>query len=329
MTAVRILYLMETLFRRSRTGCSRKERIHMNTVQSMEGYQTLLVLMDLFEQHGGELTLVQLEEDLDAMGAQAPSKEEACAVLQAYSSDTIAAPEDGSQVLCLFQNLSEGTYALLADEQTVQALRQKRDSFVAAEDLSAATAPYEGETAEDTAYETARIGLYDEPHYEAADDPARRMQAVRPDGHHDYSVYTQNAEMALRQPSDRTMASIDMMPEDTASLLDDANAAIVQARDRADAAEAHAEVLQKEVDDLRRENEALGAAAGRKQAKTQKKIAKAQDRIEQQQRKIDDHNEQIERNSSGMMQSLHKAQIRHDKKVIDRKERKLDRLHQK
>lgn len=59
------------------------------------------------------------------------------------------------------------------------------------------------------------------------------------------------------------------------------------------------------------------------QKKAMRKIQKAQDRIEQQERKIADHEQQIEENSTGMMKSIHRSQIRHDQKVIDRKNRKI------
>lgn len=61
-------------------------------------------------------------------------------------------------------------------------------------------------------------------------------------------------------------------------------------------------------------------------AKIDRKIKKAQDRITQQERKISDHLGQIERDGSNAMKSLHESQIRHNKKVIDRKERKIDKL---
>ena len=61
-------------------------------------------------------------------------------------------------------------------------------------------------------------------------------------------------------------------------------------------------------------------------AKIDRKIKKAQDRITQQKRKISDHLGQIERDGSNAMKSLHESQIRHNKKVIDRKERKIDKL---
>ncbi len=69
------------------------------------------------------------------------------------------------------------------------------------------------------------------------------------------------------------------------------------------------------MDDLRADN-----------AKLNRKISKAQDRIVQQERKIFDHNGQIDRNTSNMMKSVHESQIRHNKKVIDRKERKISKL---
>ncbi len=61
-------------------------------------------------------------------------------------------------------------------------------------------------------------------------------------------------------------------------------------------------------------------------AKIDRKIKKAQDKITQQKRKISDHLGQIERDGSNAMKSLHESQIRHNKKVIDRKERKIDKL---
>lgn len=78
------------------------------------------------------------------------------------------------------------------------------------------------------------------------------------------------------------------------------------------------EVLTDEAQDVQDENDKL-----------QRKIAKANDRIVQQERKISDHSGQIDRNGSGMMKSLHESQIRHDKKVIDRKERKIAKLEQR
>ena len=61
-------------------------------------------------------------------------------------------------------------------------------------------------------------------------------------------------------------------------------------------------------------------------AKIDRKIKQAQDKIAQQERKISDHIGQIERDESNAMKSLHESQIRHNKKVIDRKERKINKL---
>lgn len=59
---------------------------------------------------------------------------------------------------------------------------------------------------------------------------------------------------------------------------------------------------------------------------TVQQISKIQDEIAAKQRKIRDHQAQIERDSSKMMKSLHRSQIRAGQKSIDGKERHIARL---
>lgn len=299
------------------------------SVQSSSGYRTLLFLLDLFEKYDRELTRSEIEEELCACGPQAPSVKETMDVLEAYSSDTIACPSDSSAVLCLFQDLGDGSYALLADGETIAALRQHDNSFVSPDVLSVSSEKIEviGTDKEDKA-DRVRTGLYDQAFYEASDDPQLRAQSKDGRYHADYSAYVINADLSSQSDSDRTMRSVDIMPDDTASLLDESNAALVRARERAEAAEQDAANQRARVDSLQAQNDALSADATKKQSKASRKIRKAQDRIDQQNRKIDDHNEQIDHNTSGMMKSMHRAQIRHDRKVIDRKKRKIARLSQ-
>lgn len=132
--------------------------------------------------------------------------------------------------------------------------------------------------------------------------------------------------------------------DDLNNQLNAANAALDQANDRADKAEFETEQVRAEIDGYRKSAVNARKAADRAQGKLDqlddasrvqkaadkiaRKLNKAEDRIDQQKRKIEDHADQIEQSSSGMMKAIHKAQIRHDKKVIDRKERKIDKIMQ-
>ncbi len=84
-----------------------------------------------------------------------------------------------------------------------------------------------------------------------------------------------------------------------------------------------------EVVDLISEDENANAKLRRKNVKLSRKIDKANDRITQQERKIEDHNNQIQRNQASSMKSMHESQIRHNKKVIDRKVRKIAKIQDK
>lgn len=142
--------------------------------------------------------------------------------------------------------------------------------------------------------------------------------------------------------------------------VENANYLIAQARDEAesarqDARDARAEVTQiradaklaqTRIDEAQAQNEvyqqkAIDAQNAAAQAqgkldviadadradkaakKLTRKLNRAEDRIAQQYRKIDDHQQQID---DGKMRSFHEAQIRHNEKVIDRKERKIAEL---
>lgn len=297
------------------------------SVQSLAGYEMLMSLIDVFEESEKDLTISEIEQALaDKPGCSPiPAADEICSVLEAYSSDYLACPDDPSQVLCIFQNLGDQLYSLIASPETIDALYQKADALVRKEDLPVSVVNVEILTSDEEDKENAApaaAGLYNQPIQDASDDPVRHIEAEI--GYEaDYSVYAQNANLKANSSKDQTLEVIEAMPADTAVLLDEANAAVLQARERAERAEKQNERLEKKVDRLQKQNEKMRCGKDKKQAKLDRKIQKAEDRIQQQYRKIEDHQEQIDQ---GSKQSLHKAQIRHDKKVIDRKERKIEKL---
>lgn len=299
------------------------------SIQSREGYQMLMSLIDVFEESGQDMTVSEIEQTLaDRSGTSysANKADEICSVLDAYSSDYLACPKDHSQVLCIFQNLGDQLYSLIANKETIDALRQDATAFVNEKDVPVSTTKVEILTTdqEDKGDPIpAATGLYDQPIADAADDPVYQAEADDSRYTADYSVYANNADLGAAASSDRTLETIQDLPQDAGAVLDEANAAVLQARDRAEKAEQQNAELEKKMDRLQAQNEKLQCRKEKAQNKVDRKIQKAEDRIEQQYRKIEDHEQQIR---NGSMESLHKAQIRHDKKVIDRKERKIEKL---
>lgn len=199
-----------------------------------------------------------------------------------------------------------------------------------------------------------------------ANDQAAQMSADQPEtvvspetaaGSYEQGMEFEADQEVLPQ-ADVTVTAIDAEAETFASAqaskqaeIDDLNDQLAQAKSdlekanaRADQAERDTHQANAEMEGYRKTAVKAQKAADRAQDKLDdlddasqlrkdtdkmlRKVTKAEDRIDQQKRKIEDHADQIEQSSSGMMKALHKAQIRHDKKVIDRKERKIDRILQ-
>lgn len=423
-------------------------------IQTPAGYDTLVQLIQIFQmKDNNEASLEEIFSTFEEKNQEALNESDQSNimnVLAQYSSSTIACPDNEEQVLCVFQDLGDGRYALTADEETCKALLQADDSMVQEEDIpfhvnnremeenllkqEKAMKQAEEEDSEDESMrapsamerENARGSdvletssfmqtavdedfnsdgmkmpeTYGDDRYDAADeldqDPDVCMAATsegmlyamedqerqrsfedqeRQNAFDDsrYEQAAQNETAALNAAADPEnfseqidLEESDFYDEDSEdtdaqsdgvalvgkeyhagtepfknsqkpdehridsleSQLDLANRELVHAYDRADAAESRADRWEQKARDSQDDLEAMrqdvkdtGA-----QKKAMRKIQKAQDRIQQQERKISDHEQQIKENSTGMMKALHRSQIRHDQKAIDRKNRKIASL---
>lgn len=302
-----------------------------NTVQSRTGSQILASLIEVFQENDRELSVTQildllpstLDESLYSADPDVMTPQRIAQIMDAYTTDTPACNADSADILCIFQNLGNGRYALIADDETCAALKNTEGAFV-----SKASIPGAQNLHQDS------LGTNEEDKQNALKTAA---PADLPDAAQaDYLAYSINADQAVSGQSDQDRADsalLDGMSRTSNAELDAANAAVLQARDRAEKAEAEAAKArqqaaraQKKADAYKKSAQKACDQADKACRKTERKILKAEQRIEQQEKKIADHEGQIARDSSGFMKSFHEAQIRHDGKVIDRKERKLAKL---
>lgn len=178
---------------------------------------------------------------------------------------------------------------------------------------------------------------------------ARDAQAQSAKDKETAANYKQDAKQfyADEQEAEAELQMADAKANQAESDKETAKAAAAEANAQAEKARADAEAVKSQLDQSQKDLEkteaaakaaedkakcaedkldsiAKGDEAAKAVGKLDKKISKAEDQIQEQFRKIENHERQIEDDHTGFMKSLHEAEIRHDKKVIDRKEREID-----
>lgn len=270
-------------------------------------------------------------EEIDQKGLDDRERSDVMRVLSCYSTSQAEASDPAKeQIYSLFQDYNNGRFALIADDATCAALLRglnhdqnqtassflneneaKEDSENISEDvqrnvdLAASEALMNSmqnvdENRQDEEFKSAGVSQVEEE-YRAGNEPFIHSQ--KPDQHR-----IRELENHLR-----------LVNQELINAWEDADSQELRANNWKQKAQGAQEDLETMKQNL--EN------AGENQ-KTMQKIAKAKDRIAQQERKIADHEQQIEENSSGMMKSIHRSQIRHNNKVIDQKNRKISKLVQ-
>ncbi len=257
-------------------------------VQSEKGQIILSALITVFQNHDGQTTLKQVCQEVPMIAGSEFDESDISAVLDAYTSETIACMPQAGQIACIFQDLGDGSYELIADDETLRALKGEAYSYV---DPDLVSAKGNEAPADIPADQAGAAVISDEYTVDAEIEP----QDAR-------SETIQAAASASAQAPEETTASSEAS-SDLSALKAESEKEEELADQYADASEA-AE-YNAEVDD---------------------DIAQAEQKICEEKQKIADHEKQIERDSTSMMKSLHEMEIRHDQKVIDRKEKQIDQL---
>lgn len=101
-----------------------------NDIQSIRGQQILTALITVCQNHNNQATLQQLMKEVPEFMLEEIPESEISEVLRAYTSyEQGCAPEPG-KIACVFFDNKDGTYTLIADEETQKALKGQKNSYV-------------------------------------------------------------------------------------------------------------------------------------------------------------------------------------------------------
>lgn len=367
-------------------------------IQSPAGYTLLSAVIEIFQDRGDKLSIKEIYSCIpEKIGYELTPEDqrELKAVLDGYTAPKAGESKDDT-VLCLFQDLGDGMYELIADPETLDALQMEEGSYVSTDVLpecesesisveAVGTAPA-GDTVEAShsssdAYKHAMStnakngadiveaqlnsdqvgGKYSAAKQEAqlqaqaaqaeaenakaeAEDSAAQVKKAQEKA----EAYKEDAKSlyADEQQAEAEIQMADAQANQAKSETETAKAAAAEANAQAEKARADTEAVKAQLDQNQKDMDTLEADAkaseqraqaaeakldaiashdddAAKASKLDSRISKAEDEIQQQYRKIEDHEHQIDSDKSGLIKSIHEAEIRHNKKVIDRKEREI------
>lgn len=325
-----------------------------DTIQSLSGQKILSVLLELFQENGNIMSKSEVYDALETRSQwalDATDRQTVSDILDAYTGQTIACTSENDQVLCLFVSLDDDQYELIADPETVDAVSGREDARVSAAAIpadgdqmvhfhagqddfdlqSAMMNPAADPSAQDIQNGLGEPEVYGDDVYDTLDDIEVQSRAQATDFDEDMTGVQAVASIGEDLQTQTSSEYANSMTPGIQAELDAANQAVLDACARAESAEKDAEETRAQMESLRQENssyDAEGRISMKEDAysrKTQRKIRRAADVIEQQKRKIADQQREAER-GDGRNASMVDAQIRHDRKIIDRKVRKIANL---
>lgn len=296
-----------------------------NSIQSAGTQDILTALITILQENGNQASVQQIYEQLPAkLSATIADRDQIQQILKAYSSDILANEAQEGTVIRLFEDLGDGSYELIADTETCQAIQGQKGSTVDPSLVPPADLSDSQQAKADQLLEDQRISVPDtsfaDQIVEGEDWKTMKKEQKRK-AQDDKAVWKAAKKEQKRQNQDGKADWKEMKKEQKRQAQDDKavwKTAKHEQKQQAKDENAVAKALENE-----QKQQAKDAKADTKSAN---RIDKAERVIADEERKIADHEQQIERDSTRFMKSIHEMEIRHDEKVIDRKESEIQKL---
>ncbi|MEY8379925.1 hypothetical protein AAK979_02595 [Ileibacterium valens] len=295
----------------------------MNTdTQSIRGQQILTALITIFEKHNNQATLEQIYEEVPEFMMEEVEQSDIIQVLRSYTSNTIACEPEPGKIACIFVDLGDGNYELIADDESLRAYKGQKGSYV--------------DPALVSANGLAEISAESDPYIADAvidsDNAAKEnKKAARAAARADMILDSDRADCSQEKPDNTSWTypeGTDYVKPNPENKLSDETYVIENPdRDQVTVEDSDSSMFQNAADpktgmnqDIPREpNESI-------RSDVQELIEHNEEVIRDKKARIEEHEEQIQRDSMDFMKTIHQMEIDHDERVIDGKQKENDEL---